>query len=438
MQRLTDKEFLTITLPFMLSTMTQPLMGAVNTAVMGQLPQPKYIAAVSLGVTLFNTIYWLFTFLRVSTTGYAAQAYGAADKELGLAAFFQPCCIALAAGCGCLLLQQPILEAYLLFIKPEAEVAQLCREYYGILVWGAPLVLFNYVGLGWLMGQARVKAAVGLQMSMNLLNCGLSIYLVSYQGLAVAGVAWATLLCQLYGGLAAALLLHLYGGFDYGRLPWRKLLDWRDLASLLAVNANLMIRTVCLMGVNNIVAAVGAGFGTTVLAANAVLLQIKDVISYLIDGMANGASIFAGKAMGQKNRQLFEDNIRITYRWLAVFSLLLTLVYQLGHSFFIRIFTVAPEVIALAEDYSFYVTLYPLVSGVGMVLYGVFCGATSMAPIRNNMLLSFACFYLLERLAVPLGANHGLWLAWLCFYLAQSVILRLYLPVLRRPSLWQD
>lgn len=432
MKLLSDKEFLGLTVPFMLSTMTQPLMGAVNTAVMGQLPDPKYIAAVSLGVILFNTIYWIFGFLRVSTTGYAAQAYGARDSYQGMLAFFKPCVIALLAGALCIVLQRPLLECYLYFISPEADVAELCRTYYCLLVWGAPLVLFNYVGLGWLMGQARIKAAVGMQMSMNLLNCALSIYLVSYRQMGVEGVAWATLLCQIYGGLLAGILMHIYGRFDYRRLPWRELLDWHSFTGMLQVNANLMIRTVCLMAVNNIVAAVGAGFGTSVLAANAVLLQIKDIISYLIDGMANGAAIFSGKAVGQKSRQLFDEAIKMTYKWLLIVSLLLMGVYQAGHVYFIGIFTEIEEVLALAERYSMYVTLYPVASGVGMVLYGVFCGATRTAPIRNMMLLSLAFFCMVKYFAVPVWGNHGLWLAFLAFYLAQSLILRLYLPGLRR------
>ena len=162
---LNDKEFLKLTVPFMLSTMTQPLMGAVNTAVMGQLPQPEYIAAVALGAILFNNLYWLFGFLRVSTTGYSAQAMGANDKTLSMLAFFKPLVLAIVIGFLCIILQKYIVEAYLSFISPTEQVAVLCRNYFDILIWGAPLVLFNYVSLGWLMGQAQVRASVIMQVS---------------------------------------------------------------------------------------------------------------------------------------------------------------------------------------------------------------------------------------------------------------------------------
>ena len=153
---LTDREYLGITIPFMLSTMTQPLMGAVNTAVMGQLPDPKYIAAVALGAILFNNIYWFFGFLRVSTSGYAAQALGSGSREEGLLAFLRPLFIAVIVSCSCIILQKPILTAYLSLVAPASDVAELCSAYYEILIWGAPLVLFNYVSLGWLMGQTKV------------------------------------------------------------------------------------------------------------------------------------------------------------------------------------------------------------------------------------------------------------------------------------------
>lgn len=328
MNLLTDREYLGLTIPFMLSTMTQPLMGAVNTAVMGQLPDPKYIAAVSLGAILFNNLYWLFGFLRVSTTGYAAQAFGAADKRLGMLAFFKPLVLAMLISACCILFQKPILELYLAMIGAAPEVNELCRDYYYILIWGAPLVFGNYVALGWLMGQTRVRASVFMQVSMNVLNMALSIWFVFWLHMDITGVAFATLLSQLYGGILSIVLMYYYGDFDYKALPWSELLDWREFIGMLQVNVNLMIRTACLLTVNNIIAAVGASFGTVVLAANAVLLQLKDIMSYLIDGMANGAAIFSGRAVGANNAKLFAATIKMTFKWLVVLAAILMLGYH--------------------------------------------------------------------------------------------------------------
>lgn len=432
MNLLTNREYLGLTVPFMLSTMTQPLMGAVNTAVMGQLPDPKYIAAVSLGAILFNNLYWLFGFLRVSTTGYAAQAFGAADRELGTLAFFKPLVLALLISLACIVFQKPILEGYLAMIGAAPEVNNLCREYYYILIWGAPLVLGNYVALGWLMGQTRVRASVFMQVSMNVLNMALSIWFVFGLHMDIIGVAFATLLSQLYGGVVSVVLMYYYGDFDYKNLPWRELLDWRTFIGMLKVNVNLMIRTACLLTVNNIIAAVGASFGTVVLAANAVLLQLKDIMSYLIDGMANGAAIFSGRAVGAKSGAGLDAAIRMTFKWLVVLAAILMGVYAAGNEFFIRLFTNIDEVVAMAMTYNVFVLFYPVCAGIGMVLYGVFCGATRTAPVRNMMLLALAVFYLLQWQLVPKIGNSGLWLALLGFMAAQSVILLYYLKSLRK------
>mgnify|MGYP002674192489 FL=1 len=432
MNLLTNREYLGLTVPFMLSTMTQPLMGAVNTAVMGQLPDPKYIAAVSLGAILFNNLYWLFGFLRVSTTGYAAQAFGAADRELGTLAFFKPLVLALLISLACIVFQKPILESYLAMIGAAPEVNDLCREYYYILIWGAPLVLGNYVALGWLMGQTRVRASVFMQVSMNVLNMALSIWFVFGLHMDIVGVAFATLLSQLYGGVLSVVLMYYYGEFDYKNLPWGELLDWRTFIGMLKVNVNLMIRTACLLTVNNIIAAVGASFGTVVLAANAVLLQLKDIMSYLIDGMANGAAIFSGRAVGAKSGAGLDAAIRMTFKWLVVLAVMLMGVYAAGNEFFIRLFTNIDEVVAMAMTYNVFVLFYPVCAGIGMVLYGVFCGATRTAPVRNMMLLALAVFYLLQWQLVPIIGNSGLWLALLGFMAAQSVILLYYLKSLRK------
>ena len=431
-ESLTDRAYLRVTLPFMLSTLTQPLMGAANTAVMGRLPDPKYIAAVALGAILFNNLYWLFGFLRVSTSGYAAQALGAASKEQRMLAFLQPLFLALLIGLGCIALQRPILSAYLDLIDPAEDVAALCRVYYNILIWGAPLVLFNYVALGWLMGQLRVRASVFMQVSSNLLNILLSVWFVFGWGLQIEGVAAATLLSQAYGAVVGGCLMAIYGDFEYRRAPYKRIFAPQALVSMLTVNANLMIRTACLLTVNNILAAVGAALGTAVLAANAVLLQIKDLMSYLIDGMANGAAIFTGRSLGQRNAALFQQTLRLTYKWLLFLVLFLTIGFFLTGGFFITCFTDLSEVAALAEQYRIYVLLYPLVAGVGLALYGFFTGATHTAPVRDMMLIALAVFWFAEKCLTPRYGNDGLWMAFLLFVGTQSLVLRILLQRLRR------
>ena len=254
-------------------------------------------------------------------------------------AFLRPLFIAMIVGCSCIILQQPILTAYIALVAPAADVAELCSVYYEILIWGAPLVLFNYVSLGWLMGQTRVRASVFMQVSSNVLNIILSMWFVFGLHFSIEGVAWATLLSQFYGAVVGCLLMRIYGDFDYRKFNYKTVLEaGTSLVKMLSVNANLMIRTACLLTVNNILAATGAALGTVTLAANAVLFQMKDIMSYLVDGMANGASIFSGRALGQKSKELFWQTLRMTYKWLFVLIILLMSVFALSSTFWISCF----------------------------------------------------------------------------------------------------
>lgn len=430
-RELTNKEFLSLTLPFMISTMTQPLLGAVDTAVMGQLPNAAYIASVSVGAVLFNTLYWMFGFLRVSTSGYAAQALGAGSKEQGLKAFFRPLSLALIVGILCILLQKPIIEFYMQIVKPSQEVILHTSKYFRILIWGAPLVLVNYVTLGWLMGQTKLKASLFMQITSNLLNIGLDFLFVFGFGFDVGGVAVATLISQIYAFAVGIFLMKKYGGFTLRDIPVMSLFDLKSLLDMLKVNVNLMIRTACLLIVNNVFTSTGAGFGTEVLAANAVLQQIIMIMSYAIDGMANGASIFTGKAIGKKSEQLFEDTKIRSVQWMTILVIILSGVYLVGGNYFINLFTNIESVLNIANNYSLYVLFYPVCACAGIVFYGMFTGATHTAPIRDMMLIGMIGFLITRAILLPQMGNHGLWISYLVFRIFQSVIMILFLPKLK-------
>lgn len=430
--KLTDRQYLGVVLPFMISTMTQPLMGAVNTAVMGQFEDPAYISGVALGAVLFNTIYWVFGFLRVGTSGYAAQALGSGRPEDRWTSFGRPMLICLVSSALILILQRPILHSYLALVNPADDVAALTTVYFDILIWGAPLALFNYVSLGWLMGQARLKASLFMQVSTNLLNIVLCLLLVNKFELGVEGVAAATLIAQIYGALVGIRLMAVHGRFRRQDMVFSMLLKLRPMAAMLTTNGNLMIRTTCLLVVNNLFAASSASFGTEILAANAVLLQTQGIMSYLIDGMANGNSLFAGRALGKRDYRLFEETRQMSLKWLAVLALLLGACYWAGSDFFLAIFTANATVLSLAHDYNFYVIIYPLCAGLGLTFYGLYTGATYTAPIRDMMFLSMLCFLAARHLLIPAMGNSGLWISYLIFYFAQSLIMLAFFSRLRR------
>lgn len=283
-------------IPFILSTVTQPLLGAVDTAVVGHLSNPSFIAGVAIGAVIFNTMYWLFGFLRVGTTGLSAQSRGRNCALSRAHALVRPGLLAFAVGVLITLFQTPLFDLTMRWMSPPADVVQYVERYYRILVWGAPIVLLNYVLLGWLMGQAKLRASLFMQIGGNLLNIGLDFLFVFHFGMDVGGVAAATLISQAFSltvGIRAVMAQN-----PFAQMRWQSIFEPRALVEMLRNNANLMLRTVCLLLQINIFTATGASFGTLTLSANAVIFQIMMVISYSLDGLANTASVFAGRAGG--------------------------------------------------------------------------------------------------------------------------------------------
>ncbi|MDQ0427361.1 MATE family multidrug resistance protein [Planomicrobium stackebrandtii] len=426
------RTYLALAIPLTISTVTTPLLGAVDTAVVGQLPNPAYIGGVAIGTVIFNTLYWLFGFLRIGTSGFTAQAHGANDQLLGTLAFIRPLIIALAVGIGFWVLQKPIEYAALSLLNPAEDVAALASDYFGIRIWGVPFTLVNYVIMGWLIGMSRIKISVMIQVLMNLLNIGLDVLFVFGFGWGVSGVASATLIAEVAACLIGLLIVWRGTAYRF-QLPSLKMVaDGSSVRKMMAVNQDLFIRTICLLAVFNLFTYKSAAFGTETLAANAVLLQIHYLMAYFYDGLSNASSILSGKAIGSKNPVLFKKNLKLSFQWAFFSSLILTALYWLFNTKIFSFFTAIPEVIELGGLYGDWLLLFPLVSSFGIVLYGVFTGATETAPIRNSMLLALGVFLLALWAGVPLLQNHGVWLAFILFSLGRSVFLILYIPRLKR------
>lgn len=424
------RTYLALAIPLTISTVTTPLLGAVDTAVVGQLPNPAYIGGVAIGTVIFNTLYWLFGFLRIGTSGFAAQAHGANDRLLGTLALIRPLIIALAVGFGFLLLQKPIEYAALNLLDPAEDVAVLASDYFGIRIWGVPFTLINYVIMGWLIGMSRIKISVMIQVFMNLLNIGLDVLFVFGFGWGVSGVAAATLIAEVTACLMGLLIVWRGTSYRFQMPSMELVADGSSVRKMMAVNQDLFIRTLCLLAVFNLFTFKSAAFGTEILAANAILLQIHYLMAYFYDGLSNASSILSGKAIGSKDPVLFKKNLNLSFQWAFYSSLVLTTLYWLFSTKIFSFFTAIPEVIELGGVYGGWLLLFPLVSSFGIVLYGVFTGATETAPIRNSMLLSLCVFLLALWTGVPLLQNHGVWLAFILFSMGRSVFLILYIPKL--------
>ncbi|MGG4488579.1 MATE family efflux transporter [Metabacillus idriensis] len=428
---MSHKSYLMLALPLIASTITTPLLGAVDTAVVGQLPDSAYIGGVAVGAVLFSTLYWLLGFLRVSTSGFTAQAHGAMDEEEIAASFIRPFIAACVMGILFVLLQEPISKLAMSFIEPSKQVEEHAITYIGIRIWGAPFALMNYVILGWLMGLSKIKLAFYLQVGMNVLNISLDFLFVFGFSWNVAGVAAATLIAEAAAALAGLLyiikrhrrLLRLSGLKVTADLP--------SLMKMMAVNRDLLLRTVCLLIMINLFTKFGASFGTDVLAANAILIQIHYIMAYFFDGFANASSILSGRAIGAKDKKGFERVLTLSFQWSVLAACLITAVYFFVKDLAIGLFTILPDLADHSSYYGNWLLLYPLSACAGLVIYGVFTGATSVVYVRNSMIQSLAVYLIMLWVLLPVYGNHGLWMAFIGFSFCRTFFLVLYVPRLR-------
>ncbi|MFJ7753586.1 MATE family efflux transporter [Peribacillus muralis] len=426
------RSYLALAIPLTISTITTPLLGAVDTAVVGQLPDPAYLGGVAIGTVVFNTLYWLFGFLRVSTSGFAAQALGANDEREGKLAFIRPFLLALVVGIVFILLQGPIERISLNLMDPDAAVRLYAAEYLGIRIWGIPFTLMNYVILGWLMGMAKIKVSLLLQVFMNVMNIILALVFVHVFEWGVSGVAIATLLSETTAFFIGLFIIWIAFLHRLEMPLLREMIDSSSIKKMMSVNRDLFIRTLCLLTVFNIFTAKGASYGTEVLAANAVLIQIHYMMAYFFDGLANASSILVGKAVGSRNQLLYKKTLLLSLQWGVLTSLLMAACYHLFRDSIFTFFTRIPSVMEGAHVYGSWLVLFPIAASVGIVFYGVFTGATEAAPIRNSMIYSLIAFLLTLHFFVPVYQNHGLWLAFTIFSLGRSIFLALYIPQLNK------
>ncbi|KLV29961.1 MATE family efflux transporter [Priestia megaterium] len=429
------RTYLTLAIPLTISTMTTPLLGAVDTAVVGQLPAPAYIGGVAVGTLIFNTLYWVFGFLRVSTSAFAAQANGASDPDQGVLALSRPFLLAVIVGLLFILLQWPIEHAALLVISPDADVSRFAVEYFRIRIWGAPFTLMNYVILGWLMGMAKIKESLCLQILTNVLNMLLAILFVHVFSFDVQGVATATLIAEVTAFILGVFIILKTSPFKWKMPSIQALMDTNSMKKMFNVNKDLFIRTICLLVVINMFTAKGASFGTEFLAANAVLFQIHYIMAYFFDGFANASSILVGKAVGSNDKELYKKILTLSRQWSVITAVTIASLYALFQEQVIGLFTNLPDVIELSLTYGVWLIIYPFVACFGLVLYGVFTGATEIAPVRNSMIYAMIVYIIIQITATPIWHNHGLWLAFIIYTMGRSGFLVMYTPQLNKKLL---
>jgi MATE family multidrug resistance protein len=430
-EAITHRSILAIAVPIMISNLSTPLLGVVDTGVIGQIPDASLIGAVALGALIFNFVFWAFGFLRMGTTGLTAQAFGADNTHEIRASVGRALLIAAVIGVCLILLQWPIRQLAFWLLEASERVEQLAQSYFDIRIWAAPATLANYALLGWFIGLGKARTALLLQLVLNVSNMLLDAWFVLGLDMGVRGVATGTVIAEYLaaavGLLVAAQHLHVIGG------KWEaaRLFEPARIARTIAVNRDIMIRSLSLIFVFSWFIAQGAKFGETVLAANAVLMHFVAVSAYFLDGFAFAAEALVGKAVGAAHRAGLTQASRMTTWWAGGVALFATLILVLFGSTFIDILTVEPGVRSIARQFLPWAAMAPLVGVWAFQLDGIFIGATRSADMRNAMLMSAGIYLVAWYLLRPL-ANQGLWAALYVHYAARTFTLLYYFPGLRR------
>ncbi len=427
-----NREILRLAVPSILTNITVPLLGLVDLAIVGHMGSERYIAAVAVGSMVFNVMYWLMGFLRMSTSGTTAQAFGQSDLPLAASLLRRGLKWGLAVGVLFLVSQWLLLRTALLLMSPEQNIVAFVQTYFNVCIWGAPAVLMQYALTGWFIGMQNTRLTMVVSVSQNVLNIVLSLCFVYLLGMKIEGVALGTMLSQWVGLLLAFLLLRknfpsvgLSSSFgkgcgrvshspSFGR-GW----GWVPLA--------LFLRTVCLVAVNLFFTAAGARQGNLVLSVNTLLMTFFMLFSYFMDGFAYAGEALCGRYYGANDTEGFQTVCKRLLWWGGIMIMLFTTAYLLGGRLFLQLLTSDSSVVEAAREYLPWVVLVPLFGMAAFVYDGVFIGITAAQGMLWSSFVATLFFFVIYYALFPVIGNHALWLALIVYLATRGIIQHLLL-----------
>ena len=424
--------------PMILSNVTNPLLGLVDTAVMGHLDSSIYMGAVAIGSVVIGFVIWAFAFLRMGTTGFASQALGRKDNHEIHAILWRALFVSQLIALVIITLQTFYADIALYLIDGTEEVKLLARSYFDIRVWGLPAAIANFAIVGWFLGIHNTRIPLILLVTANGLNIVLDLLFVLGFGWDVEGAAYASLISEY----ASSFLGLLYIFRELKRYPahcsFDIIFDTTELLKMLSVNGDIFIRTMALQIVFFMMAAEGAKFGNDVLAANAVLLNFLFLIANGLDGLAQAIEALVGKAIGAKDHYSFRAAIVVTSGWSLLMSIVYLLVFAYAGDHIIGLITNIDSVRSTAQNYLIWLVFMPINGVWSYLLDGIFIGATRAKEMRNSMLIAtFFGFIPIWYLLQPYG-NHGLWLSFHLFMILRTIVLAIYFKKLHKQGAFID
>jgi MATE family multidrug resistance protein len=430
--RVTTAQVFAIAGPAMVANLTTPLIGIVSTTAIGRLGDAAMLGGVAMASVLFDCMFWLFGFLRMSTVAFTAQSLGSGETQELRAILVRGFVVASLVGAALIALQIPLAAALFGAMGGSESVTRAAKTYFTIRIWSAPLALANYVVLGWLIGQARATLALTTQVTINVTNMVATATLVLVFDFGIAGAAIAAVIAEAAGLLLGILIAqHLSRG--QSAISRAALFERTKLMRMLSVNSDILIRTAALITAFLFFTAQGARAGDVTLAANAVLNNFLMISGFFLDGLANAAEQLCGRAYGARNKEAFADAVKLVVRWGFGFALAVAACFLLFGPALIDTMTANVDVRRIARDYLPFVIFAPLLGVFAFAYDGVYIGATWARDMRNLMLTSLVIF-LTAWFALRSFGNAGLWAAFLVHYAARGGLQALRYPALLRKS----
>lgn len=421
-----DKKIFRLALPNIISNITVPLLGMIDISIAGHLGSAIYIGAIALGSNIFNMLYWNFGFLRMSSSGFTAQAYGARDFGEAMNVLLRSLIVALGLGLLIVVLQVPIEKLALNFIKSGAETKENVQFYFRICVWSAPAVLAVYAFNGWFIGMQNAKTPMIIAILNNVLNIVLSFTFVFVFDMRIKGIALGTMLSQIITfAVTATLWFKFYGRLRIYIKP-DSIFNIDAIKLFSKVNSDVFIRTFMLTLVTTFFTFASSGMGDTILAVNALLMQFFMLFSYFMDGFAYAGEALTGRYIGAKSELLLRYMIRRLFFWGFIVSAFSALLYIFFPRQILQILTNNQEVITVATSFIFWTILIPITGFAAFLWDGIFIGATASKEMRNAMILSAMSFFVCYYSTKSFLGNNALWLSFIVYLLMRSVVQTLW------------
>lgn len=418
-----NREILSIAVPSIVTNITTPLLALMDVVIVGHMGGADYIAAIAVGGTIFNMIYWLFAFLRMGSSGLTAQAYGSENKSECDLVLQRGLLVVIIASIIMISCQIPIFRFASFLFEIKGNISGMVDDYFTILIWGAPASLGSFVISGWFLGQKNAKTPMHVAFVINISNIIISLLLVYGLGMKIKGVAFGTLCAQWLGFLVAlSAALRRYRPL---LMPLDRILEPKKLKRFFSVNVNIFFRTLCLIAVTVWFTRTGSSQGTDILAVNTLLMQFFTLFSYFMDGFAFAGESLCGNYIGKKDSNGLHTTIRALFRWSLLMVGIFTIVYALAGEGIMTLLSDDPSVIISSKEYFAWVIAIPAVGFAAFTWDGVFIGATRTREMLISIASATAIYFLLYWILFPELGNHGLWIAFLTYLLTRGLVLTL-------------